>query len=138
MIAQFVAALVVFWPPQLVQLSRAADDSSRCDLLVEAAGLESGLVFVEFSKKPSRSWTGHPPLSLPPFDAPLLFAPAKGPEEDAKTVATFAGQRPVFLAKCVHENEPALLSYNPKEQQVLPLGADFSALRSPAASTLFW
>jgi hypothetical protein len=140
LIGQSVAAVIVLWPPELLQLARAADDSARCDALIEVAGVERGLVFVELgAPKPAMSWTNRAPLALPPFDAPVLFAPSQGPAEDVKTVATFAGDRPIYLAKCVHENDPALLKYDPDRNLVGPLeGADFSGVRSPPVSPLYW
>jgi hypothetical protein len=140
LIGQSVAAVLVLWPPELLQLARAADDSARCETLVEVAGVERGVVFVELgAPKPAMSWTNRAPFTLPPFDAPLLFAPSQGPAEDAKTVATFALDRPVYLAKCVHETDPSLLKYDPDRNLVGPLeGADFSGARSPPVSPLYW
>jgi hypothetical protein len=140
LVGQGIAALLIFWPPELLQLARGADDSAKCDALAEVAGIDSGLVFVDIGfKKPAMSWTSRPPFALPPFDAPLLFAPSKGPAEDAKTAAKFAGDRPVYFASCVHEDDPSLLKYDPAHERTAPLeGADFSVLRTPPASSVYW
>jgi hypothetical protein len=140
LIGQGVAALLIFWPPELLQLARGADDSAKCDALAQVAGIDSGLVFVDIGfKKPAMSWTSRPPFALPPFDAPLLFAPSKGAVEDAKTASRFAGDRPLYFASCIHEDEPTLLSYDPAHERTTPLeGADFSVLRSPPASSVYW
>jgi len=140
LLGQGVAGILVLWPPQLLQLARAADDSGRCEAVAERASLEAGLVFVELNNhKAATSWTGRAPFAWPPFDAPVLFAPSRGPEEDAKTVSLFAGSRPIYLAKCVHENDPTLLRYDPEHALVGPLpGLDFADLRSPPSSPTYW
>jgi hypothetical protein len=140
LVGQSVAAILIFWPPELLQLARGADDSAKCDALVEAAGIDTGLVFVDTTvKKPAMSWTSRPPFSLPPFDAPLLFAPSKGSAEDAKTASKFAGSRPVYFATCVHEDDPNLVQYDPALERTTPLeGIDFSVLRTPQASSVYW
>jgi hypothetical protein len=140
LVGQSVAALLIFWPPELLQLARGAEDSAKCEALVQLAGVDSGLVFVEIGfKKPAMSWTSRPPFALPPFDAPVLFAPSKGPAEDAKTASRFAGDRPIYFATCIHEDDPNLVTYDPARERMTPLeGADFSALRTPPASAVYW
>jgi len=140
LIGQSAAAILIFWPPELLQLARGADDSAKCDALVEVAGIDTGFVFVDITlRKPAMSWTSRPPFALPPFDAPLLFAASKGPAEDAKTAAKFAGERPIYFASCIHEDDPSLLKYDPAEERKVPIeNADFSVLRTPPASSVYW
>lgn len=122
LIAQAAAAIVVFWPAQVGHLLRNADQSADCETTLQQAGIERALVFT-VTLPPERqlnSWHRAPPLTEPPFDAPVLWARPRGFAEDARAIARFAGDRRVVLETCFGRM-PSVLAYDPTRRTLTSL-----------------
>ena len=112
-IAQLAAAFVFFWPSALLEVGRAARDSSACDDL--AATLDSSrpaLVFV-VPADVYASWTFWQPMASPTLDDRILFTRAGADARDAQIVGLFGSGRDVYLAHCVAAPEPRIERYAP-------------------------
>jgi hypothetical protein len=120
--AQGVAALLVFWPAQVRSLMRDIDHATECETMIDEAGIKRGLVFAVTlpAYRELSSWHRLPPLTEPPFDAPVLWARPFGTADDLITVKRFAGDRPVFLATCFGL-DPTLNRYDPEHKIVRSL-----------------
>jgi hypothetical protein len=125
--AQALAATVVFWPSQIVYLYGDVTQASSCETAIDDAGVKRGLVFTVLNPpkgsvlgvQPSMTtWYRRPPLPWPPFDEPLLYARTLGFERDAQTVQRFAGDRPVYLEKCLMAGEQKVMRYDPSRHTV--------------------
>ncbi len=137
--AQALAAVAIFWPAQVAYLYGDVTQASSCETLLQASGVERGLVFAMLTPPkestptglpPSTTtWYRRPPLSWPPFDAPILYARVLGFDRDAQTVRRFAGDRPVYLEKCLMAGEQRLLRYDPARHTVAKMnGTDETVL----------
>jgi hypothetical protein len=123
LVAQAVAALIVFWPPELLEVANAASSASACERVAERRGVSRAMIFVGGGGKSLASWTSWPPQSLPTLDDPILFANSRGPAEDAGAAARYANGRPLYLAHCVQEASPTLARYDPVTDPADPLEA---------------
>jgi hypothetical protein len=118
--AQAVTAAVVFWPAQINYLLDDVGQAKSCEDMVEAAGVTRGLVFAFTDPangvlpRDASTWYRRPPLSFPPFDAPILYAQPTGRAGDASTMERFAGDRPVFLEWCWMARPNGLRRYDPR------------------------
>jgi hypothetical protein len=121
LLAQAVAALVVFWPPELMEIANARKSASACERLPEQHGISRALIFVRGGAEAPASWTYWPPLPLPNLDDPILFAASRGHAADAAAAARYANGRPVYIARCVQEASPSLATYEPVTDRVAPL-----------------
>ncbi len=116
LVAQAGAALLAFWPAQVGELYTSKVQASSCETALEDLGIRRGLVFmrsVHGEHEPIRTYHHRPPIAIPPFDAPLLFARTLGPSQDVKTALRFAGDRPIFFQRCLFSLEPAVFRYDP-------------------------
>ncbi len=126
--AQALAAAAIFWPSQVAYLYGDVTQASSCETLLKSLGVERGLVFVMFNPPKettpiglpvsTTTWYRRPPLSWPPFEEPILYARILGFDRDAQTVRRFAGDRPVYLEKCLMAGEPRLLRYDPARHTI--------------------
>ncbi len=126
LVAQAIAGLLVFWPPQLGELLENVAQAKSCESAVAAAGIRRGLIFAQIAPSPTspprtRTWAQRPPLPVPPFDEPLIYARPLGPKVDAKTAARFAGDRPVYFQRCMFADDPGLFRYDPERSLIAHL-----------------
>lgn len=135
--AQAAAAIVVFWPAQVSYLLDDVRQAWDCEALVEESGIKRGLIFA-MSGPPNgdgvppeaTTWHRKPPLPWPPFDAPILYGRAMGFAHDAKAAARFAGDRPVYLERCMVSGARSILRYDPARGTVAALdGTDERQLK---------
>ncbi len=140
LLGQAAAALVVFWPPQLLALARDVGQASSCEAMVRAAGIDRGLVFATSAGgRPGpvdvESWSQWPPLSTPPFDQPVLYARLLGPALDRRTAQTFGGDRPIYLERCLSSSDPGLFRYDPVREVIANLdGTGETSVAGPGAA----
>jgi hypothetical protein len=126
--AQALAGAAVFWPAQVAYLIGDVRQASDCEAQLEDAGVKRGLVFA-MAGPPNKkgvppeatTWHRKPPLPWPPFDEPILYARAMGFKHDAEAVARFAGDRPVYLERCMVSGARSLLRYDPTRGTVSTL-----------------
>lgn len=113
--ALLASAAVLFWPTQIQEGERVGRASGACTRLVQRAGLERALVFVQPMGAPSiHSWAFQPPLPSPDFDDAVLFAFARGVEADRRVAQHYGAGRPIFLTRCVQEPDAVLYRYDPR------------------------
>jgi hypothetical protein len=120
-VAQVGGALLLFWPPALLEVGRAAQDSATCDEL--ARGLdpaERALVFVAPGVQYT-SLTDWQPMPSPTFDDRILFPRAGGAEKDGAVLAAFGAGRTTYLAHCVGEPKPKIERYDPATGRLWPI-----------------
>ena len=112
LVAQTLVACGTFWPSEVAELGRQADDAGRCEQAVADRGIARALVFVLKGDDPDQSAVAWPPMASPDLDDAVLFARHESRAKDAAVVARFAGDRPVYFARCLHAYEPIVGRYD--------------------------
>ena len=107
-------ALVTFWPSELLDLSRAADQAGMCQTVVAKEKIHRALVFVRAPTRQIPTWAQWPPFPHPDLQDPVLFARAASPDKDAQVVRDYARGRPVYMASCIGVARSGLISYDPQ------------------------
>ncbi len=141
MCAQGLAAIAVFWPAEISYLLHDVMQAEDCEATARAAGVDRGLIFALTGPRWEKmtSWHRQPPLKLPPFDAPLLFARGRGLTRDLAAVRRFAGDRPVYLERCFCPDRSTVLRYDPERRVVSALdGRDERALEKAPGNAPPW
>jgi hypothetical protein len=111
--AHVLAAILVFCPSALLELSSASADAANCDLAGARVAVNGpAMVFVDIERVPQRSWTGWPPMPSPRFDDHVLFPRTQGPVIDALVFARFGAGRSAYYSTCWH-GSPFVLRYDP-------------------------
>jgi hypothetical protein len=123
------AALVVFWPPALMEIANAGKSASACERLAGQHNLSRALIFVRAGGSSPASWTCWHPLSLPSVDDPILFVASRGRADDAAVASRYANGRPVYAAHCIDEASPSLVPYDPATDRAPPPDAPSPASR---------
>ena len=83
-------AAVTFWPPELLDFTRAADQAGMCRTVVAKEGLRRALVFVRRPTREITNWAQSPPFPHPDLRDPVLFARAASLAKDAQVVRDYA------------------------------------------------
>jgi hypothetical protein len=120
-LAQFVAALLFFWPTLALESMRSGVQSSMCQDLVQSSAVDRALVFA-VSGDSYHSWQSVP-MASPRLDDPVLFTRGGPPAWNQKVARVFGQDRQVLLARCVREWRPELLHYDPASGRLRPFRA---------------
>jgi hypothetical protein len=133
LIAQTIAALLVFWPSVLGETARAGVASSQCERLT--AGLAPALVFVDPPQLDHVStWAEWPPLPSPTFDDPVLFPRVGSRVSDRRVAKRFGAGRRIYHAACL-DVAVRLENYDPASGTTWPMReASHGLLRGSRAS----